>query len=61
MEMKLGNIPSWDGDPDTAITYFAGLQEIATMGGYIYALSGCLLGRLAFQGEVVGSELVPGP
>ena len=34
-EMKPGDIPSWDGDPDTAITYFTGLQEIATMGGYM--------------------------
>ena len=34
-ELKPDNLPSWDGNPDTAIQYFFDVQELASLGGHI--------------------------
>lgn len=40
LELKPEDLPSWDGDPKMAITYFWKVQERATLGGYILAALG---------------------
>jgi hypothetical protein len=39
-ELKQEDLPSWDGNPKTAISYFWKVQERATLGGYIPAALG---------------------
>jgi len=39
-ELKQEDLPTWDGDPKTAITYFWKVQERATLRGYIPAALG---------------------
>ena len=39
-ELKQEDLPTWDGDPKTAIAYFWRVQERATLGGYIPAALG---------------------
>lgn len=39
-ELKQEDLPTWDGDPKTAIAYFWKVQERATLGGYIPAALG---------------------
>jgi hypothetical protein len=34
-ELKPDDLPSWDGNPDTAIQYFFDVQELASPGGHI--------------------------
>jgi hypothetical protein len=34
-ELKPDDLPSWDGNPDTAIQYFFDVQELASLGGHI--------------------------
>ena len=52
-ELKPEDLPSWDGNPKTAITYFWKVQERATLGGYIPAALGYWLWMKLKEGSDV--------
>lgn len=44
-DLKLSDLPKWDGDFDTAITYFHKISELAAMGGDLPVALGFWLGQ----------------
>ena len=52
-ELKLDQLPKWDGNHDTAIDYFWKVQQIAALGGYIPKALGYWLWHNLEEGSAV--------
>ncbi|KAJ7603596.1 hypothetical protein FB45DRAFT_1014153 [Roridomyces roridus] len=53
VKLKLGDLPAWDGNHDTAIKYFTDVAEVASLGGTVPQLLGHWLGaRLVEESPV---------